>query len=219
MRKYQQSKRFFSFLLKEVLLISPTGTSRQTHWVAVCLLVAVYLTAGGIREIRAQSVEKSYPLRQGQMKLQLPADWAEETKSPKPGAPLTLAFRPLQGARFLIRIVASWDENAGGSFNSDGRLQEITMAAGNQFLPRAVEKQLKLQEIKGESVRGYYFLLTDKAPRAGDYEVMAQGAASLDGALILFTYLGYPGGEAELQKLLSVLRGAGLTATALPRSQ
>lgn len=198
-------------------MIIATGTSRPSRWAAAGLLVAACLAAGGVCEIRAQSVTKFYPLRQGQMKLQLPVDWAEETKSPKPGAPLTLAFRPLQGARFLIRIMVSWNENPGSSFNSDGRLQEIAMAAGNQFLPRSVERQLKLQEIQGESVRGYYFLLTDKAPRAGDYEVMAQGAASLGDALILFTYLGYPGGDAELQKLLSMLRSAGITGAPLAR--
>jgi hypothetical protein len=153
------------------------------------------------------------------LKLQVPAGWSEELKSSTPGGPVTLTFRPPPGVRFLIRATISWDEKAGGNFNSDGRVQEIVMAAGNQFLPRSVEKQLKLLEVKGESLRGYYFVLTDKAPLAGDYEIMAQGAAALGEVLILFTYLGYPGGETELQRLIEVLRGAGLTTTPAQRQR
>jgi hypothetical protein len=187
------------------------GINRLIHRAVVGLLVTTCLITGGIKEICAQSAVKLYPVRQGQLKLQVPAAWAEERQSSTPGGPLSLTFRPAPGGRFLIRAKISWDEKAVGNFNSDARLQEIAMAAGSQFLPRAVEKQLKLNDVRGDFLRGYYFVLTDKAPLSGDYEIMAQGAAALGEVLILFTYLGYPGGETELQRLIEALRSASLT--------
>jgi hypothetical protein len=191
--------------------MSSFGKNRFACKAVAGMLAVTCLLAGGILEIRAQTVARLYPVRHGQLKLQVPAGWSEEVKSATPGAAMTLAFRPAQGSRFLIRLTVSWDENAGPSYNSDERLQEIAMAAGNQFLPRSVEKQVKLEQVKGKQVRGCYFVLTDKAPRSGDYVIMAQGAAALGDALIVFTYLGYPGGEAELQSFIELLRGASLT--------
>ena len=76
-----------------------------------------------------------------------------------------------------IHVTPMWNPGRDGDFNSSERILKILQDGGTKLLPEAVEKELKLQEIKGKTGLGYYFSITDKAPgiKAGEYKYMTQG--------------------------------------------
>jgi hypothetical protein len=173
----------------------------------ICVGCGMLLAAG---QGKLPDSTRQFVVNQGQqLQLQVPSDWVDVVQGTS-GAPFTVTFRPNQGNRFLARFSISWDEQAGASFNTPGRLREIVLAAGSQMMPHAVEKQLSLREIKGAASQGYYLPLTVKAPRPGDFEIMTQGAAALGPLMVVFTYQGHSGGDADLNNLLAVIRGARL---------
>ena len=60
---------------------------------------------------------------------------------------------------------------------------------GNKLLKNAVEKDLVLHKFDRGQVKGYYFTLTDKAPKPGEYEYMTEGAVISDRIFVIFTVL------------------------------
>jgi hypothetical protein len=182
---------------------------RNTH-VLVLLFSGLIIawSMSGPSQVQAEDAMKLYPVNEGQLKLQVPAGWVDEVQGSLTAGPFTLTLRPAQGNRFLVRWAVSWDEKAGAGFNAPGRLQEIVLAAGSQFMPHAAEKQLILHEFKGGASHGYYLPLTVKAPQTGGYEIMTQGAAALEGLMIVFTYQGHTGGDADFGHLIEIIRGA-----------
>jgi len=60
---------------------------------------------------------------------------------------------------------------------------------GNKLLKNAVEKDLMLREFNRGQVKGYYFTLTDKAPKPGEFEYMTEGAVISGRIFIIFTAL------------------------------
>jgi hypothetical protein len=77
----------------------------------------------------------------------------------------------------VIHVTPMWNPGPEKDFNSPERIRKILEDGGTRLLADAVEKELKLQELKGRTGLGYYFSLTDKAPsiKAGEFKYMTQG--------------------------------------------
>ena len=72
---------------------------------------------------------------------------------------------------------------------TDVELKSTVQGTGQKMLDSAVENELHLSSLKLKDGLAYYFSLTDKAPKPGEYEYMSQGLASLGEILVSFTVL------------------------------
>jgi hypothetical protein len=57
------------------------------------------------------------------------------------------------------------------------------------MLPGAVEQQVVIQEFKGVYGTGYYFLVTDKAPKPGEYPYAVRAGVGVGDLLLSVTVL------------------------------
>jgi hypothetical protein len=73
---------------------------------------------------------------------------------------------------------------------------------------QAVEASLAIQELKSETVQGSYFSATDRAPKAGEFKYMTQGAISVQGLPVTFTILSNGNPKATVEPALRMLRTA-----------
>jgi hypothetical protein len=72
---------------------------------------------------------------------------------------------------------------------TEEKLKSTVRGTGQNMLDSAVENEIHLSSLKLEDGLAYYFSLTDKAPKPGEYKYVSQGLASLDEILISFTVL------------------------------
>ena len=75
---------------------------------------------------------------------------------------------------------------------------------------RAVEKQLRLLDLKGPEVEGCYYAATDSAPKPGEHKHLYQGAVAARDVLVMFTVLFNEGAEKEAQAALATVQGIKL---------
>jgi hypothetical protein len=68
-----------------------------------------------------------------------------------------------------------------------------------------------VRELKsGASVIGYYYTVTDKAPKPGEFKLMTQGMFGLVDLRVSFTILTNEGQEGTVKEALAMLSSASL---------
>jgi len=113
----------------------------------------------------------------------------------------------------LVRISAT---NLSTSLAASSGLRNFVEAAGKLLLDRSVETKLSIQSLKGADVEGYYYTLTDKAPKSDEYLYITQGGINLKKDILLFfTYLHHENTPAEMKTFLSALESIKLVGTPL----
>jgi hypothetical protein len=80
---------------------------------------------------------------------------------------------------------------------SEGGVRKIVQDAANFYAPQSVEKKADLKPLKGTQAEGFYFTVTDPAPRPGDFLYMRQGAVATGAAFVTFTVLFNKGAERD----------------------
>lgn len=149
----------------------------------LCVCLAVVSSAG---EQSATGVQpRSFALPQhGKLTLNVPSAWKQNVRQSPGDLPPTIMLSPDQGNDFKVLITPLWSPKKDPNFN---RPVEVKRLIGNELremLPSAVEKEVSVQEFKGIDGTGYYFLVTDKAPKPGEYPY-AVGAGVGVGDLLL----------------------------------
>jgi len=171
--------------------------------ISVCL-VASYVQAGG------QGSERQYPIPgHGVLKLDVPESWVDRIDQPPNDLPPTIIFSPPSGESFKILITAMWSPTDDEDFNKPSKIKSGMERRGLTLLPKAEETELKLQELKGPSCRGYCFSLTDKAPKPGEYKYMTQGELGLGDLILTFTILTREKNPEVTLEAKKMLQGAG----------
>jgi hypothetical protein len=89
-------------------------------------------------------------------------------------------------------------------------------SAANAALKEAVEKEVKVLELRGAQSQGYYFLLTDKAPGPGEFKYLTQGMLSVGELTVAFTILHREAASDDREKALRVVADAVQSKTEVP---
>jgi hypothetical protein len=144
----------------------------------------------------------------GELVLQVPEAWKFELLQPQDNLPPTITFSPISGKLFKVMVTAggSADPEAQALDTGTMRMQVESTAKGAEG--QSVEKFLKVQELAGPVISGFYFSATDKAPKTGEYPCMTQGVARMGEIVLAFTILTHTGQEAIVRTALEMLRGA-----------
>lgn len=152
---------------------------------------------------------RRYPIPgHGDLELAVPLSWLDQIDQPPERLPPTITFRPKSGNEFKVLITALWSASSEVGFNTAERIKPVVERAGNGLLSRSVETKLKIRALKGESATGYYYSLTDKAPKPGEFENLSQGAIGVGDLLLHFTILTHSKDSVPEQEALAMLQKA-----------
>jgi len=113
-----------------------------------------------------------------------------------------------QAFQMLVTPVwRTWPAAPADSADIKGRVE----MRADQVKPKAVEKELVIQEIRGASGVGYYFSATDRAPKPGEFKYMLQGMIRVGELLVMFTVLTQDGGDPIRRQSIAALQSAAHT--------
>jgi len=169
----------------------------------VTFLVASSALAAGLKAI------KKYPIPDhGVLELNVPTTWKGEVHKPQENMPPAIIFKPAKGNDFQVLITVLWDTAGEQDFNSPDKVRALVEKDGQNILPKAVEKKLVVQQMRGINNIGYLFSLTDKTPNPGEFRYMTRGGMAIGNLLLNVTILYRVEGSQSLKDALSMLRKA-----------
>jgi hypothetical protein len=149
------------------------------------VVLALAVTAHG------EAVTREYPVPgHGALALMMPANWVGHVREGEQGAPPTIELSDPDG-NVKVLITPLWSPTGDASFNSPDAIREGIARAAELSRKTAVEPELPLHELAARMGRGYYFWATDRAPKPGEYEYLANGAVPAGPLLVSFTILSH----------------------------
>jgi len=121
--------------------------------------------------------------------LIVPETWQDEIRHTREAAAPTLHFRPKGLPVSEIRLKPIWSTGQETGFNSPDNIRQAVEDSGKKALPKAVEKELVMRDLKGKSASGSYYTLTDKTPdiKPGEFKFVTQGGVGVGKLLVMFT--------------------------------
>jgi len=167
----------------------------------------------------------------GSIHFTVPKSWQAHPDKTEEGVPV-IYFSPPSGPEFVVAIGVIWDPE--GKMTPDLKgLKEMVSSSAKEAEASAVEKQVRVQELQGGKVRGYYFKATDRAPKPDEFKYLVEGAAVTSDNLVLtfsiFTNDGQDNvirqglaavskARHEVTKVSSISKKAGRYRIAVPES-
>jgi hypothetical protein len=151
---------------------------------------------------------KSYPLPDhGKIQLNVPKSWRSKILQPKNNLPPTIAFLSKKGSSFQVLLTPLWPNSEKASPGQRDIKKDIEQII-EQVKPISKEKEIPIRELKGVSGAGYYFSMTDKAPKPGEFIHMTQGMYQLGELLITFTAFWNDGSGNVSDETIKILESA-----------
>jgi hypothetical protein len=179
-------------------------TIRSYRYVAY-LLLCFFVTAATAEET---SLRRYKLADHSSIQLNVPASWKDEVRQPPKGLPPTIWFGPQTGASFKVLLTPLWPRKKDVPPASADKIRQLVHQEARRVKPGVVEKTINIKELKGSSGIGYYFSVTDQAPKKGEYKYMTQGIIRIGEVLTTFTILTNEGQESIVSEALAMLKGA-----------
>ena len=172
--------------------------------VRICFIVALLLPAlSGAEETSLRTFQLP---EHGSLQLSAPRSWKDKLRQPPQGMPPTIAFTSQQGNEFQVFITPLW--NRMGAFPDKDEMLDMVLDAAEEAKQQAVERNLPISEMRGDSGIGYYFSATDRAPKPGEFKYLTQGILQIGELVTSFTILSNDGGATIASDALRMLKGA-----------
>ena len=173
------------------------------QFIAISLLLASSLaSAEGL-------ATKNYPLPgHGSLQLQVSESWQEIVHQAPNGLPPTIVFTLKKGASFQMLLTPIYSMTKEMVLPKPDEMRMHLDFAAQAAKEQATEETIQIMELKGPSVIGYYFSVTDRAPEPGEYKFMSQGMMRVGDLAPSFTILSNEGAENAVTEALSMLKNA-----------
>ena len=126
--------------------------------------------------------------KQNRLKLALPENWRAGMRQDPSGMASTIKVWPNGGEQFEMLISRIPRKDAQKPVTPE-HLLKIVRESGQLAASQSAEQKLDVKEFGPGNWKGYYYRLTDKAPRPNEYRYMTQGAMSEGTILFTFTFL------------------------------
>jgi len=150
-----------------------------------------------------------YPIPDhGMLELSVPTSWRGDIHKPQENLPSTIIFSPKKGKDFQVLITVLWDQKGEPGFNNQENVRTLVEKDSKKILPKAIETKIVLKEIRGVNNTGYFFSLTDKAPKPGEFRYMTRGGMTVGNLLLNVTILHRTKESNSVKDALSMLREA-----------
>ncbi len=159
-----------------------------------------------------QFVRVSYGIsKEGLFRLTMPNSWYDEIKPGSANRPLIdIILTPGAEGSGQILVSVVWSRRNEVQFKHPRDVRRYVEAMGRKVLSQAVEKALTVRVLQRGSSRGYYFNLTDRAPKPGEYKYLTQGCYHEGKYLVLFTMLSNTHNDPKVRAALDMLSGSEL---------
>ena len=144
----------------------------------------------------------------GALTMNVPNTWDDEVEQPGGEFPpaITLSANPDDHTRMVLTPL--WSRSMRADFNSPAKVRKLLERDGREMLPKAEETELDVKEVPRGEGSLYYFTLTGKAPKQGDYKYVTRAGLGTGGILVMVTILSDSKDSAGLQEALDMLKGA-----------
>jgi hypothetical protein len=145
----------------------------------------------------------------GKLEMVVPADWYDDPRGPTGTLPRVRFFDQLgQRPPFDMTVTIAWSTGKEASFRDPARLRAFVSQSAEEVAAGATEKRLPLREFEGDSGRGYFFQATIRAPAAGAWPNLTQGALVVGDLLLAFSILTADPKSPAVERAIGMLRTA-----------
>lgn len=178
------------------------------------MLGLLFLAGHGLAQDRNFSF-RSYDLsKHGTLELTVPRTWNDQLQPAKSkGALPSITLTSDAGTDFSLRLTPLWS-TAATPEDDINTIRRALAAAIDDAKTVAVESEVALQSIDGTSGSGYYFSVTDRAPKPGEFKFMTQGMLQVGKLVLGFTILSNDGAEIAVAQAMTVVKTARLAQDA-----
>ena len=152
---------------------------------------------------------RRYELRDdNSIELKMPTSWKSELKDGPQLPYATITLQPRTGSPFDILISPIVFQDNDTSSLSAKDIRRRVQAGINVIRNRAIEKEVEIKELNGSTGPGYYYTVTDRAPKSGEYKYMTSGIVRVGNLAVSFTVLTNDGQQKVIDQALAILRNA-----------
>lgn len=144
----------------------------------------------------------------GSIQLNVPTSWKDEIRQPPNRLPPTITFKQKAGAPFQVLITPIWPAKKDMPLTEEEGIRQLVLQAAELAQSQSVEETIELKKLDGSSGPGYYFSVTDRAPRPGEYKYMTQGIVRVSNLVVTFTILTNDGQENIVADAIAMLKSA-----------
>jgi len=157
----------------------------------------------------ADTADRRYALADhGSLQLQVPTLWKEELEQDRDRLLPTIVFTPTSGAPFGVVLTQVWPTEKDAPNPDPKALQRLVQHAAEDVKYLAVEQTIEVLELAGTAGVGYYFSVTDQAPKPGEYKHMTQGLLPVGILMLPFTIYTNDGQQDIVTDALTMLKSA-----------
>lgn len=144
----------------------------------------------------------------GSIQLTAPKSWQGDVPRQQGSRPPTIMFSsgnsPPFGVLMTPLAVTEGDKPLPTLQDIERKIEQMVEAVK----PVAAEKDIPIAKLSGAFAKGYYFSVTDKAPKPGEYKYMTQGIAQFDDLALGFTVLTNADHQEVVRQALAILETA-----------
>ncbi|MBN2366451.1 MAG: hypothetical protein JXL67_09800 [Calditrichaeota bacterium] len=159
---------------------------------ATCMVVMLLLTTLFSQNLEQQkkSKEKIYSVeKKKKVKFVIPQGWKDKVEKKSGFSPYTVSLvDPKDKSSKLLVSMIPLDEQP-ADFKNQENIRKSLEIKGEQLLSSSVQDSLVIVEFSGINSPGYYYFLTDRAPKPGEYKHIYQGSIGVGEILVTFTLL------------------------------
>ena len=144
----------------------------------------------------------------GALEMTVPASWKEQVDQPTGGYPPTITLTSKAGDRMQMMITPLWSMSQKQGFNDPSRLKKILERDGHDMLPGSDDSNFEVKEIKRKDGNLFYFTLSKKDLKPGEYRYATRAQLGTGGLLLSVAILTDSKDSNNLHTALDALKGA-----------
>jgi hypothetical protein len=149
---------------------------------------------------------RTYVLSSNQaVRLSVPQGWTDTVTNSLVKPVVTVRFSAAKGAEFAVLMTFGPPEGT-------NTLRADVERAARKLTGASEQGRADIKNLKGKQTEGYYFSLTDKAPKQGEWKYLTQGVVRIEGWQAAFTILSNDPGLKIHERGLDMVRSAVLVS-------
>jgi hypothetical protein len=163
--------------------------AKSRRLVLLFLTISFTLSFFFITRILSADQRRPYVMPEhGTLILTVPSAWKQNVSPPTDQIP-TISFFPQKGDEFSVLIAPQWSQTKDQTFNQSEKIKNLIEVDLSSLQAQALDKKVDIHQFKGVYGDGYYFLLTDKDPKAGEYPYLFRAGIGVGDLLLSITVL------------------------------
>jgi hypothetical protein len=162
----------------------------RTIIMAILLVMGLPLASIATEQNASRIESRTFALPQhGALVLGVPNSWKQNVSQSSGDLPPTITLAPEKGDEFEVLITPLWSPKKDATFNKPDKVRKLIESELRGMLAGALEQSVVIQEFKGVYGTGYYFLVTDRAPKPGEYPYVVRAGVGVGDLLLSVTVL------------------------------